>query len=200
MTTAPPSLDVPLVSSAAISNPVPPADTDRAPAVVAVAPVPLPAASPVAAPIGSTVSPPPIASTVSPPPIASTVPPPPIASTVPPPRAVVVPDDDALVKQTLQRYRTAYERLDAGSARAVWPGVNEAALSRAFDGLASQTLVFNGCTVTLHGEAAAAVCRGSTRYVPKIGSREPRTELRTWNFTLRKAESGWMIESAKAER
>jgi hypothetical protein len=124
----------------------------------------------------------------------------PIASTVPPPRAVVVPDDDALVKQTLQRYRTAYESLDAGSARAVWPGVNQAALSRAFDGLQSQTLIFDGCNVTLHGEAAAATCRGSTRYVPKIGSREPRTELRTWNFTLRKAESGWMIESAKAER
>jgi hypothetical protein len=113
---------------------------------------------------------------------------------------VVLPDDEALVKQVLQRYRTAYEGLDARSARAVWPAVNESALARAFDGLESQWLTFDACDVTLRGEAAAAICRGTTRYVPKVGSREPRTEPRTWNFTLKKAGTAWTIESARAER
>ena len=48
-----------------------------------------------------------------------------------------------LIKQTLQRYRHAYEGLDAQSARAVYPAVNEAALARAFDGLHSQSLAFD---------------------------------------------------------
>ncbi|HYM24104.1 MAG TPA: hypothetical protein VEU08_12885, partial [Vicinamibacterales bacterium] len=57
------------------------------------------------------------------------------------------PNDDQLVRQALQRYRSAYEELDAPSARAVYPAINEAALARAFDGLRSQTLTFDACEV-----------------------------------------------------
>jgi tetratricopeptide (TPR) repeat protein len=114
---------------------------------------------------------------------------------------VVTPrNDELLVKQALQRYRAAYEGLDAGSARAVWPAVNEAALARAFNGLASQTLTFDACDVQLRGEEAKATCRGSARYVTKIGSREPRIEPLVWNFTLRKLGSDWTIENARAAR
>jgi hypothetical protein len=100
----------------------------------------------------------------------------------------------------LQRYRTAYEGLDARSARAVWPAVNETALARAFDGLASQTLTFEACDVSLRGDIAAAICRGSARYVPKVGSHEARIEPRTWNFTLKRNGIDWKIESARAAR
>jgi hypothetical protein len=82
----------------------------------------------------------------------------------------------------------------------VWPAVNEAALARAFDGLESQSLTFDACDVRLRGEAASATCHGSARYVPKIGSREPRMEPRVWNFSLRKAEGDWKIDSARTER
>ena len=109
-------------------------------------------------------------------------------------------DEVGLVTQALQRYRTAYDGLDAQSAQAVYPAVNQAALARAFDGLESQTLTFDACDVQLRGDAARATCRGTARYVPKIGSREPRTEPRTWNFTLRKAGSDWKIDSARADR
>jgi len=73
------------------------------------------------------------------------------------------------------------------AAQAVWPAVNETALARAFNGLESQTLTFDDCDVRVSGEAAWATCRGSARYVPKVGSRDPRTESRTWTFTLKKA-------------
>jgi hypothetical protein len=109
-------------------------------------------------------------------------------------------DEVGLVKQTLQRYRSAYDGLDATSAQVVYPAVNQTALARAFDGLESQTLTFDSCDVELRGEAATATCHGSARYVPKVGSREPRTEPRTWNFTLRKTGSDWKIDSARAER
>ena len=126
----------------------------------------------------------------SPPPASVT------GSAVPP----ASPRDEELVRQVLQRYQLAYDGLDARSARAVWPGVDEAALQRAFDGLQSQDLTFSDCRVDVRGNAGTAVCRGSTRYVTKIGSRDPRVESRVWNFRLRKAADEWLIESARAER
>src|SRR5262249_25666569 len=122
------------------------------------------------------------------------------ASVAPAPPVLPSPNDDALVKQALLRYRNAYEDLDARSARAVWPAVDEEALARALGALASQTLTFDPCYVVLHGQQADATCRGTARYVPKIGSREPHVEPRTWNFMLKKDGAAWTIESARAER
>jgi hypothetical protein len=109
-------------------------------------------------------------------------------------------NDERLVRGVLQRYREAYADLDARAARAVWPRVDEVALARAFDGLRSQQITFNDCNLELDGEAASAKCRGSMRYVPKIGSADPRIEPRVWNFSLRKQGTDWTIESARAER
>jgi hypothetical protein len=78
--------------------------------------------------------------------------------------------------------------------------VNEAALARAFDGLAAQSLAFDACDVQLHTSAATAVCRGSTRYVTKIGNGEVRVEPREWTFQLRKLGTEWLIESARTAR
>jgi hypothetical protein len=117
-----------------------------------------------------------------------------------PPPAAAISDESLLVKQVLQQYRTAYEGLDAQSAHAVWPAVNQTALARAFDGLESQSLTFDACEVRVRGESAIAICQGSAKYVPKIGNRQPRTEPRVWNFSLRKAGSDWKIDSARAER
>jgi hypothetical protein len=109
-------------------------------------------------------------------------------------------DESAQVRAVLQKYQAAYERLDAGMVHAVWPGVNEAALSRAFDGLESQALDFKACYIQLRGATADVLCTGSTRYVPKVGSREPRVEQLAWNFKLRKSANDWEIETARAER
>ena len=110
------------------------------------------------------------------------------------------PDDEVLVKQVLQRYRSAYQGLDARSAQAVWPAVNQPALARAFDGLESQSLTFDACDIRLYAETATATCLGSARYVTKVGSGDPRVEPRVWNFTLRKSGSDWTIDSARAAR
>ena len=83
------------------------------------------------------------------------------------------PPDDTLVRRALQQYKSAYDALDARSAQAVWPVVNERALARAFDGLESQNVTFDACDVHVTGDLARALCRGTTRYVAKVGSREP---------------------------
>ena len=108
---------------------------------------------------------------------------------------------EELVKDVLHRYRRAYDGLDARSARAVWPKVDEPALARAFDGLRSQKLTFKECDLSVSDDkAASATCHGTARYVPKVGSAEPRVEPRVWSFTLRKNGPEWQIQSVRAER
>jgi tetratricopeptide (TPR) repeat protein len=172
-------------------------DATLGPRPLAAPPAPEPANATVSAP----AMPPQTRQTSEPIVILPVAPPPtaPAASAVP---AAIVrsANDEQLVRQALQRYRSAYEGLDAPSARAVYPAVNEAALARAFDGLASQTLTFDSCDVQMRGDAASAICHGTARYVPKVGSREPRTEPRRWSFTLQRNGADWKIESARAER
>ena len=115
--------------------------------------------------------------------------------------AAIVPtaNDEEQVKEVLDRYRAAYERLTARSARDVWPEVDEAALARAFAGLRSQKLTFDDCDLAVSGNSASATCHGSTRYVPKVGSQDPCIEPRIWSFRLRKNGTDWKIESMRAE-
>jgi len=114
--------------------------------------------------------------------------------------AASVPPDKDQIDRALDQYRQAYERLDARAARAVWPGVNERALARAFEGLESQGLNFDNCEVDLADAAATAVCQGSARYVPKVGSKEPQVEPRRWTFKLRKSGEAWEIETVQTGR
>ncbi len=84
-------------------------------------------------------------------------------------------DESAQVKALLQRYQAAYERLDARLVHAVWPGVNEAALARAFGGLESQALDFKACYIQLRGATADVLCTGSDSVRPEGGQpRAPR--------------------------
>ena len=129
------------------------------------------------------------------------------AASAPTPAPAVVPallvsrvDDRALVDQALERYRRAYNKLDARSAQSVYPAVNQNALARAFGNLESQLISFENCDIDLQGRLANATCHGTSRYVPKIGSHEPRIEPRVWNFTLRKDGAEWTIENARAAR
>jgi hypothetical protein len=120
------------------------------------------------------------------------------ASTAP---ALPIPvDDAALIRETLQRYRRAFNGLDARLAHAVYPGVDEAALAHAFEGLHSQSLEFDSCALDTREDSARAVCRGSARYVPKVGSRAPRSEPRVWTFRLNKDNGDWKITSAWTDR
>jgi hypothetical protein len=170
-----------------VVSPPPPVISSPAPQSTSVA-------TPIAAPVVTpAITPPPI-------PVASAsfapvdVPKP----SLPPPSRVE--SDETQIARALQQYRTAYERLDAQQAQTVWPGVNEEALARAFAGLNSQTLTFDACRTNVQGDQAVATCQGRMRYVPKIGSREPRVEPRTWTFVLKRAGADWKIDTARTDR
>ena len=104
------------------------------------------------------------------------------------------------MRRTLQQYQAAYDNLDARSAQAVWPGVDEGALRRAFAGLESQRLTFDACNVTVRGAVSLATCRGTMLYDPRVGNPEPHRESRVWTVDLRKVGEGWQIYTARADR
>jgi hypothetical protein len=105
------------------------------------------------------------------------------------------PADESLVRAALGRYETAYSRLDAAAAGAVWPSVDRRALARAFDGLASQTVRLDRCDVRLNGATAQADCTGIAQWTPKVGGGN-RTAARRWRFDLKHTGSDWLIVSA----
>jgi hypothetical protein len=124
-----------------------------------------------------------------------------VRRTEPPPPPVSVPktpDDETLVRGILDRYAEAYTRLDADAAKAVWPSVNRAALSRAFDGLTEQRVAFSDCSVDVRNTQARATCSGATTWEPKIGG-GARTDAHRWAFNLEKSGNGWVIRDARVQ-
>jgi hypothetical protein len=104
---------------------------------------------------------------------------------------------DVAVRRTLARYEAAYSDLDASAARAVWPTVDQRALARAFDGLASQRITLNDCDVVVTGATARATCSGAATWTAKVGGKQG-TQARRWSFELKDADGSWQIVRAEA--
>lgn len=119
----------------------------------------------------------------------------------PSPTVALVSNDrpDEVVRRTLDRYAAAYSALDAEAAHRVWPRVDRAALTRAFDTLASQRVSLNDCRIDVTGAAAHASCSGSATWAPKIGPGGVRTDPRRWDFELAKNSTGWEIVRARTQ-
>ena len=115
-----------------------------------------------------------------------------------PSAAALAAREEESVRSVVDQYRTAFSRLDASAAKAVWPTVDARVLERAFSQLASQEFQFEGCRVSVNGALATAACGGRARFVPKVGDRTPRLEPRTWTFDLVKSLSGWSIQRVQA--
>jgi hypothetical protein len=153
-----------------------------------------------------------LASPATPPPAAVATPPP--AATPTPAASAAAPSatpttasstlaadaDNGAIRDVLGRYRSAFNTLDAKAAQQVWPSVNERTLDRAFGQLEQQNVSFDTCAILVKGALAKANCRGTTRFVPRVGSRSAQVEPRQWSFSLRKANSGgWLIQEVQAQ-
>jgi hypothetical protein len=103
--------------------------------------------------------------------------------------------DERLVRGALARYETAYNRLDAEAARAVWPSVDQRALTRAFEGLSAQTVSLGQCDVRLAGGVAQAECAGTAQWTPKVGGGS-QNAARRWRFDLKNEGGDWIIVRA----
>ena len=103
--------------------------------------------------------------------------------------------DDRLIRVVLNRYQTAYSRLDAQAAADVWPSVDRRALQRAFDGLADQTVNLGRCDIRIEPGSAEADCVGTARWTPRVGG-GTQSASRRWRFDLRLRQGDWIIVSA----
>ena len=101
------------------------------------------------------------------------------------------------VADVLQRYAAAFGSLDVGEVKAVWPDVNEGALTRAFSTLQEQRFDLGECDIWVTGASAVASCAGRASYTPKIGNRKPRSEAREWTFYLRQEGPQWSIGTVR---
>ena len=116
-----------------------------------------------------------------------------------------VTDDVSREKETvlavLHEYSRAYERLDVGATKAVYPTIDARRLQRAFQELQGQHLRFANCGVNISssGAGANARCTGDATYRPKVGSRVVRLTNLEWTFSLARDGSGWQILDARMQ-
>jgi hypothetical protein len=122
--------------------------------------------------------------------------PPPLSRDVAP--SASPPTDRQTIQGVLGQYQTALTRLDPQALEAIWPGLDTAALTRAFGQLERQAVSFNECSVAIYGNDATARCQGRASYVPRVGPRDERVDDRQWRIELRKAEGAWRIVGVDA--
>jgi hypothetical protein len=116
-----------------------------------------------------------------------------------PARATIVPANDrSSIERLLEAYRVAYDKLDASSAAAVWPGVDTRALNRAFQALAEQDVSFDSCNLDIGGANANARCVGEIRYVGRVGDQSPQVRRLSWSFELERVSDRWQIAQVAA--
>jgi len=178
------------VASASVPTPAPTIVTEPAPVETRAAiPTPLPSPS---APLAASAAPEPVAPPVRAEAVAST--PEPAAVT-----ATAIERDEREIRGLLDAYRDSYDRRDAVSAARLWPGVDTAALSRAFGTLASQQLNFKQCALDVIGQRATARCSGSLQYVRRIGTATPQSRSASWDFDLDRSTGQWLINRVSAQ-
>lgn len=99
------------------------------------------------------------------------------------------------IVDVLRRYQAAYSRMDVSAARAVWPSVDARALARGFGTLAEQALAFGTCEIAVVEDRATAMCPGTLRYRPRVGSTAPQRRNGRWEVGLARGADGWSITS-----
>jgi hypothetical protein len=106
--------------------------------------------------------------------------------------------DRADIQALLNRYQNAFNSLNAGAAKTLWPSVDERTLGRAFDQLKRQEVVFDACQTAVTGLRAVTSCQGHASYVPKVGNKIERIEAGRWTFKVMKSDGGWKIEGVES--
>jgi len=124
-------------------------------------------------------------------------PPPAAPASTPPADSSSARDERAAIRAALNRYESAYNRLDVDAVRTVWPSLDQRALARAFDSLTAQRVALQSCNVDVSGSTARANCSGNASWIPKIGGGE-RSAARKWTFDLSESNGAWRITHVQA--
>ena len=105
--------------------------------------------------------------------------------------------ETAAIESVLSRYAAAFTARDVVAAKSVWPRVNERGLLKAFESVEEQQFDLGACVITANVAQAVALCDGTARYAPKVGSKRMRSEARRWTFRLGQRDGDWSIETVE---
>jgi len=178
--------------------------TRTSPPAPAIAAVPRPVEPPAATPVPLPAPPSPNLP-VAPPGVAKSAPPPPrmeeVARAAEPAAvtASTIDHDEREIRSLLDAYRDSYDRRDVVSTARLWPGVDTAALSRAFGTIAKQQIDFEQCAFDVLGHRATARCSGSLQYVRRVGNSSPQSRSLSWDFELDRSTGQWLISRVTAQ-
>lgn len=110
-------------------------------------------------------------------------------------RAVQQPETTAepALRETLERYVSALESLDADAVKKVQPSIDADGLKRAFGEMRSLDVEIDSIRVLSSDRTSARVsCRVTQTLTPKAGSRQKSTVTRV--LRLRRQDAGWVIQ------
>ncbi len=109
------------------------------------------------------------------------------------------PDETQQLLRALQRYKAAYESLDAKAVAAVYPAVDVARLEAAFAQFAkmSYDLQVHVDGITIDGQTATVTTTETMRPVSRSVRAQPQTT--TAVFTMRRSGTSWTIQSVSTD-
>ncbi len=105
-------------------------------------------------------------------------------------------DERPGIRQALERYRLAYESMDAEEVQRSWPSLSADQLDkieRSFRSTQSFEMTLANCRIDQNGASATATCSVTREIRPKAGRKLTATSDTT--FTLRKQGEQWVIAS-----
>jgi hypothetical protein len=98
------------------------------------------------------------------------------------------------VRDTLQRYSTALESLDANAVKKVQPSMSVENLAKAFKDMRELKVAIDEVRVlSVDGAAARVSCRVTQTLTPKVGSK--RTTAVTRVLRLRRTADLWVVDA-----
>ena len=103
------------------------------------------------------------------------------------------PSAEPALRETLDRYVSALESLDADAVKKVQPSIDADGLKRAFGEMRSLDVEIDNIRVLSADRTSARVsCRVTQTLTPKAGSRQKSTVTRV--LRLRRQDTGWVIQ------
>jgi serine/threonine protein kinase len=117
------------------------------------------------------------------------------ATTRPPPAAPAPVDHEPAIRRALDKYRQAYEQLDAGLLAEVWPSLGRDELGRierSFQSFDSVQVAIERCRIEVDADRASASCQVRRTQRPKAGRVQTVDQQTT--FRLERRGKDWVIE------
>jgi len=101
---------------------------------------------------------------------------------------------ESAVRETLQRYSTALESLDANAVKKVQPSIPVENLAKAFKEMRELKVTIESIKVlSSDGTTARVSCRVTQTLTPKAGAKQTSAVVRV--MKLRRAGDAWVIDS-----